>query len=246
MKLEADLHVHTIASGHAFSTITEIARAAKRKGIKAIAVLDHGPALPGGAHEYYFSNLVALPDFIDGVRIIKGVEANIIGKNGELDISDFTLELLEFVGVSFHPVCGYEPTTRIENTEVLLKAIENTNVKMVCHPSVPGFDVDLKVIVEKCKEKGVLIEVNNFSFNENSFRYPSLEENLKLLEICAEKGAMIALNSDAHFHELVGEVGTAVSYIKKMNFPEELIINRSYKLVNSFIYSYFEGGENKD
>lgn len=246
MKLEADLHVHTIASGHAFSTITEVACAAKKKGIKAIAVLDHGPALPGGAHEYYFSNLVSLPDFIDGVRIIKGVEANIIGKKGELDISDFTLELLEFVAVSFHPACGYEPTTKVENTEVLLKALENKNVRMVCHPSVPGFDIDLNILVEKCHEKGVLIEVNNFSFNRNSFRYPSLEENLRLLEICAEKGAMVAVNSDAHFHDLVGEVGTALRYIKKMDFPEELIINRSYELVNSFIYSYFEGGKKKD
>lgn len=236
--IEADLHVHTIASGHAFSTITEVASAASERGLKAVAILDHGPRLPGGAHEYYFSNLVSLPEKIHGVRIFKGVEANIIDERGRLDISDFTLELLEFVGISFHPACGYEPSTITRNTEVIIKAMENPNVRMVCHPSVPGFEVDLRALVESAKELGVLIEINNYSFNENSFRYPSLEENLRLMEICAEKEAWVAVNSDAHFHELVGEVSAAFKYIEETGFPRSLIVNLSIETVNSFLYRY--------
>lgn len=238
VKLEADLHVHTIASGHAFSTITEVARAAFEKGILAVAVLDHGPALPGGAHEYYFSNLIALPQKIENVEIIKGCEANIIDEKGHLDISDFTLELLDFVGISFHPACGYEPQTVAKNTEVLIRAMDNPGVKMICHPTVPDFDIDLKAVVEKAKEKNILIEINNFSFNEQSFRYPSLKENLALLEICAQEGAYVAVNSDAHFHELVGDVSKALTYIKKTGFPEELIVNTSLARVRSFLFRY--------
>ena len=33
---EADLHTHTIASGHAYNTIREMARAAADKGLKAL------------------------------------------------------------------------------------------------------------------------------------------------------------------------------------------------------------------
>ena len=41
--LEADLHVHSIASGHAFSTIQKLSEAAAKRGLKMIALTDHGP-----------------------------------------------------------------------------------------------------------------------------------------------------------------------------------------------------------
>lgn len=240
MKIEADLHVHTIASGHAFSTITEIASSAKEKGIKAVAILDHGPALPGGAHEYYFSNLIALPDEISNVRIIKGVEANIIDEKGRLDISDFTLNLLEFVGISFHPACGYEPSSVSKNTEVMLKALENPGVSMICHPVVPEFEIDLKAIVEAAKEKEILIEINNYSFNDRSFRYASFEDNYRLIEICAEYQVPVAVTSDAHYHDYVGEVSLAIEALKKIGFPEELVVNTDINRTFSFIFKFFE------
>jgi len=238
MKIEVDLHVHTIASGHAFSTLTEVCRAAREKGLKGIAILDHGPALPGGAHEYYFSNLVALPDEIFDIRVFKGAEANIVNEKGQLDISDFTLDLLEFVGISFHPACGYDPGPKAKNTETLIRAMENPGVRMVCHPNVPGFEVDLKAVVEAAIDKGVLIEINNYSFNENSFRYPSLEENLRLIEICAEMNCPVALNSDAHYHVFVGDVSGASYYLKKQGFPEELIVNSRLEIFEAYLYRF--------
>lgn len=47
--MKTDLHTHTIASGHAFGTIWENARAAKDKGISVLAITDHGPSVPGSA-----------------------------------------------------------------------------------------------------------------------------------------------------------------------------------------------------
>lgn len=238
MRLEADLHIHTVASGHAFSTVHEVARAARRKNLKAIALLDHGPAVPGGAHEYYFSNLIVLPDYIGGVRVFRGAEANIIDENGTLDISDYTLQLLEMVGVSFHPDCGYEAQDKAKNTEVMLKALENPHVAMICHPCVPGFDIDLREVVRAAAERNILIEINNFSFHNLSFRAPAMEENIRLLEICAEENCPVAVNSDAHYHELVGDVSLAERVIRETGFPEELIVNSSMKRVLSFVYSF--------
>ncbi len=51
MKPIADLHVHSVASGHAFSTIEETCRQAKKKELELVAITNHGPALPGGANE---------------------------------------------------------------------------------------------------------------------------------------------------------------------------------------------------
>ena len=46
MNFNIDLHSHTIASTHAYSTIGEYVTAAKAKGIVMFANTDHGPAVP--------------------------------------------------------------------------------------------------------------------------------------------------------------------------------------------------------
>ena len=53
MKLEADLHVHTLASSHAYSTITEIARWSADIGLNAVAFTDHGSAMPDAPHIWH-------------------------------------------------------------------------------------------------------------------------------------------------------------------------------------------------
>lgn len=54
MQIEVDSHTHTVASGHAYSTLTENAAAAAAQGIKLLAVTDHGPQMPGAPH-FWFS-----------------------------------------------------------------------------------------------------------------------------------------------------------------------------------------------
>ncbi len=48
MKLLLDTHIHTLASGHAYSTLAEYVEMAREKGLELIAQTDHGPAMPGG------------------------------------------------------------------------------------------------------------------------------------------------------------------------------------------------------
>ena len=88
IKLIADLHIHTVASGHAYSTMEEYVAAAKKKKLKIIAFTDHGPAMPGGAPLYHFANQKMIPDTLQGIRILRGAEVNVINFDGELDIPD--------------------------------------------------------------------------------------------------------------------------------------------------------------
>ena len=80
----ADMHTHTIASGHAYSTVNELAEAASLKGLQAIALTDHGPRLPGGPHLYHFAAMRFIPKEIAGVRIFLGAEANILDRKAAL------------------------------------------------------------------------------------------------------------------------------------------------------------------
>ena len=54
MHIVADLHTHTIASTHAYSTVYEMVRGAKAKGLIAIGITDHGPDMKDGPHEWHF------------------------------------------------------------------------------------------------------------------------------------------------------------------------------------------------
>ncbi len=47
MKIVIDTHTHTIASGHAYSTVLENALAAKNKGLELLCITDHAPEMPG-------------------------------------------------------------------------------------------------------------------------------------------------------------------------------------------------------
>ena len=84
MHIVADLHTHTIASTHAYSTVYEMVRCAKAKGLIAIGITDHGPDMKDGPHEWHFSNLNIIPREIDGVAVIRGIEFNIC-PGGALD-----------------------------------------------------------------------------------------------------------------------------------------------------------------
>jgi putative hydrolase len=228
----ADLHVHTVASGHAFSTPLEIASVAREKGLEIVALLDHGPALPGGAHPYHFSNLIALPRRLEGVLFLRGAEANIINHQGELDLDEKILSQLDLVGVAFHSHCGYENQGKVLNTEILLKAMESPYVQMVVHPDNPAFPLDLEVMIEAAQAHQVLLEFNNYSLLPNTARQGDLNLSRTYLEKIAQAGAFVAVNSDAHFAYQVGECQAALSLLEEVSFPCELIVNSSLKKVS--------------
>ena len=94
MKIIADTHTHTIASTHAYATITEMTAEAAKLGLYAFAVTDHGIDMPGAPQLWYFHNLCAVPSTFMGVRVIKGAEANIAEFDGSLDLPEYTLAQL--------------------------------------------------------------------------------------------------------------------------------------------------------
>ena len=69
-----DVHTHTVLSTHAYSTLLENAKYASQINLKYLGVSDHGPAIPGGQHIFAIYNMKVIPEYIEGVRILKGVE----------------------------------------------------------------------------------------------------------------------------------------------------------------------------
>lgn len=226
MKYEVDVHTHTIASGHAYSTLLENAKAASEKGIKVLGTTEHGVTMPHSPHIWYFDNYKILPRELFGVTMLYGVEANIIDYDGKLDIDDSKLDKLDIVIGSIHDEV-YKVGTSEENTRAFINVIENGKVDIIGHLGNPGVPVDFEKIIICAKENDILIEINNSSFTTS--RPGSFGNCRKIALLCKKYNTKLIINSDAHFCTKIGEFKEAVNMLESIDFPEELIINKDPK-----------------
>lgn len=237
MRPLADLHTHTTASGHAYSTLTENTWAARAKGLELIAITDHGPSVPQGAHPWYFWNLKAAPSVLDGVRVLKGCEANVSAdsENG-IDLPDELLRLLDFVAVGFHPLTGFDDKDPVRNTEALLRVIENPYVDQITHPgNFSEFPLDKDVIVAAAVEHRVILELNDHSFSPSSARAESADCEIDFAASAVEAGAPVAIGSDAHYALHVGRFDAALSVAQSIGLREDALVNRDAASVLAFL-----------
>lgn len=226
MKIIADLHLHTISSGHAYSTLEEYVKAAKKKGLKIIAMTDHGPKMPGSPHMYYFNNLRMVPKMIEGIRVIRGVEANIINEKGELDMPEADIKYgeIEFVLATFHPYCGYENGGEDKNTRVLIAAMENPYVNAIAHPENPKYPIKVKEIVSAAKERGIVLEINNSSEISRPGTY---SKSVEFAKEAKTQGCRVMLGSDSHISCMLGEFSYALRIVKESGLELSQIVNTS-------------------
>jgi len=233
-KIIADLHVHSIASGHAYNTIYELTQASKQKNIELIAITDHGPKMPQAPHAYYFGNLKVVPETINGVRVLKGIETNIL-EDGHLDLEDMWLEVLEFCAAGYH-IEAMKPKSKDENTKFLINAMKNKYIKMITHPDNPNYPVDFQQVCKAASDYGVILELNNSSYNgDKKFKRCDEALTMEMLNYLIKYNVYTSLNSDAHWMESVGNIEKIQPFVDKASIPEELIINNSIEKILNFI-----------
>lgn len=223
-KALVDLHTHTIASGHAFSTLKENIEEAREVGLAVLGLSDHAMSVPGTAGKLYFQNLKLLPDRIGDLRLLHGVEANIMDYQGTLDMDETLLKEMDYVIASLHMIC-IRPGTREENTEALLGALENPNVKIIGHPDDGRYPIDVEKVVKRAQEKQAALELNNSSLRASSHRQNSRENSREILECARKYGVSILMGSDSHICYHVGKFELAEELVREVGFPPELVLN---------------------
>lgn len=231
MKIVADLHTHTMVSQHAYSTLDELSLAALEKGFCAIASTDHGPGMPDGAIAHHFYCLSGLPERINGIRLYKGAEANIMDHGGTLDMEDVLLSSLDFVIASYHIEC-IAPGSASQNTKGFLKALENPHVDCLGHCGNPVFPIDAEAVVEACAKYHKLIEINSSSFRVRPGSHITCRH---IARLCTRKSVSVIVSSDAHSKWQVGAHDDAIAMLEDIHFPQELVINADEKR----LYDYF-------
>lgn len=232
MKIVADLHTHTIASVHAYATALEMINEAKRTGLYAFAITDHGQSMHGVPHPYYFMNLSAIPRVYDGVRVLKGIEANIVDSNGTLDADDSILSNLDFCIASLHMPTYLDEVSVDACTQAYLKMAENEHINMIAHSGSPYFKYDYNRVIKEFAHKGKLIEINNASIKHKPDFYPNCVEIAKL---CIKYGCRVSVDTDAHFTTQLGRASHALKMLEEINFPSELIVNSSVENFENYL-----------
>lgn len=226
MKPIIDVHTHTVASGHAYNTLLENIKEASNRGLKILGVSDHGPDMPGGPHIFHFANLDDVPRLLYGVKILRGCEANIIDYDGNIDIPERIARRLDYMIASLHDVCIKSGTVE-ENTQAVMKAMENKDIFILGHLGNPRFPIDIEKVVLKAKEEDKIIELNNSSLV--SSRKGSDKNCYEIAKMCKKYGVKVMFGSDAHTCFKIGEFSMVKKLVEDIEFPKELIMNYDEK-----------------
>lgn len=226
MKYVLDVHVHTVSSGHAYSTLMDYVREAKLKQLELIGISDHGPEMPGAGHIFHIGNQRVIPQVVEGIRVLKGVEANIMDANGCIDIHDRYLQELDYVIASIHDAI-ITPGTALENTKMMIETMKNQPlVDIIGHAGNPKVPIDLKEFVMAAGEYNKIIEINNSSFTSNS-RSGSTKRCAEIARYAKEFGVKVIAGSDSHFHTALGVLDTAQEMIENAGILDDYVMNTS-------------------
>jgi DNA polymerase (family 10) len=219
-----DLHVHSSASPDGRMSVGEILSAAIERGYRYIAVTDHTQGLRfGGLGE---EAITAQADEIrsararhPGISLYHGAELN-IGPDGELDLDDEALHLLDFAVAGLHSHFGLDEATQ---TKRLITAIGHPVVRLLAHPlgrrigARPAINVNLGDVIAAAVEHDVALEVNGHR--------DRLDLPANWIEVAAADGCLFAANSDSHRTGELDNITNAVATMQRAGLTPDKVVN---------------------
>lgn len=238
LRYMADLHSHTIASGHAYNTIQEMVNAAKDKGLKLYGITEHSVTMLGTCHEMYFSNLKNVKRDYEDIEVLFGVELNIISYDGDVDMSEELLKEMDVVIASIHANIGYTAGTVEENTRAVIGAIKNPLVNIIGHPDDGRIPLDYEKVVKAAKEYETLLEINNSSLSPTGFRVNTRENDKIILELCRKYKVPVVIGSDAHSDDVVSANERALELIDEVGFDKNMVLNYHIDELKKYLNKY--------
>ena len=235
MQILADYHTHTVYS-HGKGTIEENVKIAIQKGIKTIGISDHsyGHAIFGVKRDELFKMRAEINDlneiYGDKIKILLGVECNILDKHGNIDCDDKIRKILDYVMAGYH--FGSTPTNisgwknhfdnllfhskkaAEYNTEAICNAMKNNDIFAITHPGDKG-DVYIEEIAKVAKDTNTHLEINS------SHNFLNIEQLITIKDI----GNTFIIGSDAHTPNDVGRFLPAIYTMKYSGLPLSRIEN---------------------
>ncbi|MGO1468875.1 MAG: PHP domain-containing protein [Tissierella sp.] len=236
MRLIGDYHTHTTYS-HGKGSIEDNVKIAIKKGLKEIAICDHGPG-----HYLYGvkeKNIPLMKEEIlrlndkyskDGINILLGVEANLIGFDGMIDMDEKLIKHTDILLLGYHygivpasvgdgmgfyiknPLTkhlrfGREKSMAL-NTLAFIKAINKYPIDFITHPGAK-VRLDIKELAKEAAKLGTALEINA----------KHGELSVESIKIAMQEEVEFIVNSDAHISEDVGSINKSLERIKEAGLP---------------------------
>lgn len=234
-----DFHTHTVFS-HGKGSIEDNVAAAHEKGLKAVAITDHGLR-----HVVFGMKRKDVPEMqrqIDAaqekypdVRVLFGIEANIFSSDGDVDLKPEDVAHFDVILAGYHKAAlpknpaevfrfyaspmihnktGYPKRTIDRFTKAYINAIKSGKVDVITHLNY-GVKTDVRQVAQAAKDYGVLLELNGKRVNLSD------EEILTIADV----GAKMIVNSDAHTSDRVGDFSVPMEFVERLNIDKRLIVN---------------------
>lgn len=240
MKIFADYHTHTIYS-HGKGTIEDNVKAAIKLGLKEIAISDHGPGhiffgLKKRDYQKIRHEIDKMNEKYPQIRVLMGVEANLVGLDGTIDVPDELMKYLDILLMGYHTgvmpkdfssgvnlfgknaLCNYiaslRPVIRKQNTDSMIKAINKYKIDIITHPGAK-VDIDTERLAKAAKLRGTALEINS----GHGFM------TVDYVKIAMREGCKFVINSDAHTPLRVGDFKTGIDIANKAGLTADYIIN---------------------
>lgn len=233
-KISLDVHTHTIVSGHAYSSLQEMALEASNRGLEILGITEHAPGIPGTCDPIYFRNLHVVPRQMYGIRLLLGAELNILDTKGTLDLDEEYYRRLDIRIAGIHALC-WTGGTREENTQGMVAAIRNPWTHIISHPGDGTADLDFLPIVLAAKESHTLLEINNSSLDPVRQKTVAVPNNLEILRLCKQYEVPVILGSDAHISFSIADYKFVYPLLAETEFPDALIMNYDSEAFLRFI-----------
>lgn len=243
MKINRDYHIHSRLphTDHAVNSIEDLVLEAIDKGLREIAISNHGLA-----HVFYGfrkkqipqlkSEIMALNKKYPQIKVLLGVEANILSLSGDTDIEKDILDNCDIVLCGYHVFVKYKrfrdfwnfivlnwmakklgfrkEKQRKINTQAVVEALNKNKMDVLTHP-VRKLVVDIEEVAKAAEKNNVMLEIND---NCNSL---SVEE----IKICEKYNVKYIINSDAHGKERVGSCQAAIKRVVDAGLDLDKIVN---------------------
>lgn len=223
MVIRADYHMHTKFSGDSKNELEAIVKKAIELGLEEIAITDHGPAHNGyGIKKSDYPIIRGEIDRLNlkypRIKILLGLEANLLGTDGDIDIDEEMLEMIDWINAGYHFGSNLKKDMKIHfynvmsklskhyhmkakalNTQSMVNAMKKNKINVLTHPGAKG-PIDIDAIAKTASETGTLLEINN------QHGHLSVEE----IKIAMKYPVKFVLCSDAHEINEIGDVLNAL------------------------------------
>ncbi len=170
------------------------------------------------------------------IKILFGVESNILSLQGDTDINTDLLNLCDIILCGYHSGVVFSTFNDLwnfyvmnflgkfnkkirkkqieKNTMAIVRALNKYNINILTHPG-DKIPVDIDKIACEAEKRNTILEINNHHQHLNS------EE----IKIASKYDVQFVINSDSHVKDSIGGFANAIKAAQKSGLDLKRIIN---------------------